>query len=312
MRATQEAQTAPPLAVSPDADQHPTSRRHRQKLWLLFWIIVPLVVGLTLGWAQAGSAKLLPRGTALLFVLSGVMPSWWLYGLVGMALRHLAPRLPRALLLLLAPILAAFLMRPLYVSRYKLFGLSDIAHQYPGLDQPLALALSYLFGNILGIVLFPLIALFFHAMFRLDVLQWIGNITSASQTANTQPNTQPSMLTSMLTGLLTRLPPRLGTNIHVLIAAEHYLRVITDRGEAMVLYRLGDAIRDMAAAGIPGIQVHRSYWIAHAAIVGHVRDGSRLALKTPAGIAVPVSRSYRQGLTRLIHRTGFIGVANVA
>jgi hypothetical protein len=279
MRATQEARTAPPVADTPDADQSRASRRQRQQLWLLFWIIVPVVVGLMLGWAQAGSAKLLPRGTALLFVLSGVLPSWWIYGLVGLAFRRLAPSLPLTPLLVLAPILGSFLMRPLYVSRYALFGLSDVGRHSPGLDQPLALAAFFLFSNLLGILLFPLIALFFHAMFRLDVLQWVTRITPAPQP-----------------GLLTRLPPRLGTNIHVLIAAEHYLRVITDRGEAMVLYRLGDAVRDMAAAGILGIQVHRSYWIARHAIAGHVRDGGRLTLNTPTGLAVPVSRSFRQAL----------------
>ena len=270
----------------PDAAQQAGSRRTRQHLWLLFWLVVPLFIGLMLGWAQAGSAKLLPRGTGLLFVMSGVLPSWWLYGLAGITLRRLFPRLGLPLVLVLSPVIAAFLLSPIYSARYALFGLPDIARKYAEVEQPLSIILTYLYGNTLGIVSFPLIALFFLKMFRLDVLQWIGHITMPE--TPDRPDTQP--------GVLARLPAHLGTDVHALIAAEHYLRVITDRGEAMILYRLGDAIRDMETAQIPGIQVHRSYWIATAAIASHARDGSRLTLTTPTGFTVPVSRSYRQAL----------------
>ena len=277
--AAQEARTAPP-----EAD--PASPVRQRQLWLLFWIGVPLFMGMMLGWAGAGSARLLPRGSAVLFVMSGVIPSWWLYGVVGLLLRRLTPRLPLALQLALPPVIAAFLLDPVYTVRYKLFGLSDVVRTYPGPDEPLQLVMTYIFGNALGIISFPLIALLFHKMFRLDVLQWFSRITPPQSPA--RPDTRP--------GVLARLPAHLGTDIHALVAAEHYLRVVTARGEAMILYRLGDAIRDMEAAGIAGIQTHRSYWIADAAIANHSRDGSRLTLATPSGLAVPVSRSYRQAL----------------
>ena len=280
--AAQEARTAPSEAEPASAAALARSRQ----LWLLFWFGVPLFIGLLLGWAGAGSARLLPKAVGLLFVMSGVLPSWWLYGLTGLTLRRLFPRLALPLVLLLSPVIAAFLLHPVYSARYALFGLPDIARKYAEVEGPLAMILTYLYGNALGIISFPLIALFFLKMFRLDVLQWIGHITAPAAPA--RPDTQP--------GVIARLPAHLGTDIHALVAAEHYLRVVTARGEAMVLYRLGDAIRDMEVAGIPGIQTHRSYWIAQAAIAQHNRDGSRLTLITPTGLAVPVSRSYRQAL----------------
>lgn len=262
----------------------PTRRRH---LWLLFWLVVPLFIGLLLGWAGAGSARQLGRLTGLAFVLSGVLPSWWLYGALGLGLRRLAPRLPLPLLLLLSPVIGSFMLRPLYLGRKALFAIPHFESTYPGLEDPLGFIAISLYGNLMGIVSFPLVALFFHAMFRLDVLQWITQIPSALEARRAA---------ALPPGVLARLPAHLGTDIHALVAAEHYLRVITARGEAMILYRLGDAIRDMDSAGIPGIQTHRSYWIAEAAIARHSRDGSRLTLTTPGGLAVPVSRSYRQAL----------------
>ncbi len=289
MRVTQEARTASFLAVMGSTGADHADQRHRQRLWLLFWLGAPMFMGLLLGWAQAGSARLLDRGPAVLYVMSGVVPSWWLYGLIAAGLRRFVPRLPLTLVLLLAPCLAAFLLRPIYVGRKALFGIPHIDADYPGLEAPFAMLASYLYGNLLGIICFPIIALFFYSLLRIDVLRWITHIGASANAGAPQSATLPS-------GVLARLPLRLGTDVQALVAAEHYLRVITASGEAMVLYRLGDAIRDMELAGIKGIQVHRSYWVATSAIAGHSRDGSRMTLNLVGGLAVPVSRSYRQAL----------------
>jgi hypothetical protein len=286
MSVTQEARTAAPLAATDPSVRKPV---HTTRLLLIFWIGVPLFIGLLLGWAQAGSARQLDRGLALLFVMSGVVPAWWLYGLLGVALRRLMPAIPAALLLMAAPVLASLMLRPLYLGRKALFGIPHNDAAYPGLADPVAMIFSLLYGNLLGIICFPLIALFFRAMFDLDVLR------GRTITGPAQPVEMPRPI-AVQTGLLTRIPPRLGTDVRALVAAEHYLRVITADGETMVLYRLGDAIRDMELAGIKGVQVHRSYWVATGAITGHARDGSRISLAIAGGLTVPVSRSYRQAL----------------
>lgn len=68
----------------------------------------------------------------------------------------------------------------------------------------------------------------------------------------------------------------------------HYLRVVTDRGQALVLYNLGDAI-----AQLPddlGVKAHRSYWVAMDAVEAFARHGREGELRLRDGSRVPVSR----------------------
>jgi hypothetical protein len=82
--------------------------------------------------------------------------------------------------------------------------------------------------------------------------------------------------------------------IIALSAEDHYLRVHTARGEALVLMSLGAG---MAALGPEaGIQVHRSHWIAHPALAdGSARLG-RAGIVLGGGQTLPVSRTGRRRL----------------
>lgn len=77
-------------------------------------------------------------------------------------------------------------------------------------------------------------------------------------------------------------------------AEDHYVRVHTERGEALVLIGLTQA---MAALGEEaGIQVHRSHWVARDALTsGRVRLG-RTSLSLEGGPTLPVSRTGRRRL----------------
>jgi hypothetical protein len=90
--------------------------------------------------------------------------------------------------------------------------------------------------------------------------------------------------------LLSRLPSRLGEEIVALEAEDHYLRIHTTLGSDLVLMRLSDAI----AAIEPdlGLQVHRSWWVAHDAICEIIRSEQRTQLKLRNGLLVPVGRTY--------------------
>ena len=51
----------------------------------------------------------------------------------------------------------------------------------------------------------------------------------------------------------------------------------------------------------PGLRVHRSFWIANAAVTETVQDGRRVFLQLVNGLRIPVSQSYllavrKQGL----------------
>lgn len=90
--------------------------------------------------------------------------------------------------------------------------------------------------------------------------------------------------------LVTALPADRRGTLLALEAEDHYLRVHTDRGSALVHRRLSDALNEVSA--IPGLRVHRSWWVAAAAVEGADRDGDRLSLRLRGGLIVPVSRTY--------------------
>lgn len=95
---------------------------------------------------------------------------------------------------------------------------------------------------------------------------------------------------------LRRIPPKLGTNLLFIATEDHYLRVTTDRGSDLILFRLSDAVAELDPAA--GQQVHRSYWVAWRAITAVQRDGHRTALLLSNGTTIPVSRTYARSLRK--------------
>lgn len=91
---------------------------------------------------------------------------------------------------------------------------------------------------------------------------------------------------------LDRLPPRLGRQLLALSAEDHYLRVHTTLGDDLLLCRLSEA--EVELASFPGLRVHRSWWVARAAVTGSRRMGEKQVLTLNNGLEVPVSRTYLQ------------------
>jgi len=89
--------------------------------------------------------------------------------------------------------------------------------------------------------------------------------------------------------LLARLPAAVGEELLALEAEDHYVRVHTARGSALLLMRFADAIAELD--GRPGLQVHRSWWVARTAVTGAVKAGRRASLVLVGGLIVPVSRA---------------------
>lgn len=90
--------------------------------------------------------------------------------------------------------------------------------------------------------------------------------------------------------LLDRMPPGKRAPLVALSGEDHYTRVRTTRGEEMVLMRLSDAIRE--AAPTKGLRVHRSHWVALAAVTSVQRDGDRAQVSLISGGDIPVSRAH--------------------
>ncbi|MCF2860466.1 LytTR family transcriptional regulator [Pseudoalteromonas sp. SMS1] len=71
---------------------------------------------------------------------------------------------------------------------------------------------------------------------------------------------------------------------------DHYLRVITDNGEHLLLMRFKDALQLLDT--FPGFQTHRSWWVAKDAVSATKKTGRKLILVLENGDEVPVSQTY--------------------
>ena len=103
--------------------------------------------------------------------------------------------------------------------------------------------------------------------------------------AGLPPQTPPAMV--QMPDRPARLPVTLGA-IHALRGEDHYVRVIGERGEQLVLMRLRDAIADLEASA--GVQVHRSWWVAADGVAKVTRTGRTAEILLKNGSVVPVSR----------------------
>ena len=67
------------------------------------------------------------------------------------------------------------------------------------------------------------------------------------------------------------------------------MRAHTAKGSDLVLMPMKDAIAELA--GVEGMQVHRSWWVAKAAVVQAVSEGRNISLRLSNGLDAPVSRA---------------------
>lgn len=94
--------------------------------------------------------------------------------------------------------------------------------------------------------------------------------------------------------ILQRLPGDDRARILRISVRDHYVEIVTDRSREKVLMRFSDAIAE--AEGIPGLQVHRSHWVAEDAVRGVEREKGRMFLTLADGSRVPVSRGFRDAV----------------
>ncbi|MGH1444764.1 MAG: LytTR family DNA-binding domain-containing protein [Cognatishimia sp.] len=94
--------------------------------------------------------------------------------------------------------------------------------------------------------------------------------------------------------ILRRLPfDKRGALISISVN-DHYVDVITDKGQELLLLRLSDAMAEVGET--KGMQVHRSHWVALDQITSARRDGAKAILTMSDGRDIPASRTYVSAL----------------
>jgi hypothetical protein len=89
---------------------------------------------------------------------------------------------------------------------------------------------------------------------------------------------------------------KLSTNIYaaplLLQAQEHYLDVTTEFGSELILYKFGQAVKEIPDSF--GVQVHRSFWVAKQNVSGWSATDTGIKVFVHQGKPVPVSRRFEQ------------------
>jgi len=90
------------------------------------------------------------------------------------------------------------------------------------------------------------------------------------------------------TPFLDRLPIAWRDQLIALEMEDHYVRAHGPGISTLILLRMRDAEGELA--GLDGLRVHRSWWVARSAVEQVLRDGRNLKLRLKGGLEAPVAR----------------------
>jgi DNA-binding LytR/AlgR family response regulator len=85
--------------------------------------------------------------------------------------------------------------------------------------------------------------------------------------------------------------------IVALSAEDHYVRVRTDRGQALILMNFANAVAALGPDA--GVRIHRSHWVSRALAAKTTTSGSRNGIRVGDDTVLPVSRAGRKLLNEL-------------
>ena len=232
---------------------------------MVFWAVVSLLMIAT---GPFGTYAALGVSLRALFWLSVVTVSALFSLFLHFALRHFAPELAPRYAPVLAAVVATAVLGPLL---YVL--ITVILPQ--GVPQQRS------FGEILLLV----------AALKLgrSALRFAEDPTpeAPAQEAEPEDSAPPCRL-------LQRIDPAARGSLWSISVRDHYVDVTTSAGTTSLLMRLADAIAETEP--VEGAQIHRSHWVAWAAVTAVEREGAKVFLRLQNGARVPVSKNHRDKL----------------
>lgn len=90
--------------------------------------------------------------------------------------------------------------------------------------------------------------------------------------------------------LINELPLEKRGRLICLQMDDHYLNIVTDKGQHLLLIRFKDAL--LKLENYDGFQTHRSWWVSREAVAASKKEGRKLILIMENGLEVPVSQTY--------------------
>lgn len=116
-------------------------------------------------------------------------------------------------------------------------------------------------------------------------------ILAAERAANEQPSTTETKDSlAAAKAIIEQLPANKRGQLLAIETQDHYLKIYTDKGHHLVLMRLKDALTVLQ--DYPGLQIHRSWWVAEYAIKEIQKADRKVWLVLTNEVQAPVSRTY--------------------
>lgn len=262
---------------------------------LIFYVGIPVALGVSFGLARAGMlAPALPRPVSLIYWVALLMVLWLL---MDAATRLVSAatvrwRMPLWALLILGGMLETIVGTP-YIGLHQRFFASFLppdtlfAPYFEGeFRDALTSMPRWLLQNAGAITLWAAANYFFDRFVGLPRF-------ARAQPGREQPGpavVAPTPSDSSLSRLMEKLPATARGDVIALSAEDHYVRVVTTRGSALVYGK----VTALASSMPPdwGVRVHRSHWVSRSAARRlHQRDG-KYRLTIEGGTEIPVSERY--------------------
>jgi hypothetical protein len=258
-----------------------------------FFVALPVLISLPLGWYQAGAAALLPSkvGAIVLWSCQWLL-SWWIAEILFQAarfgLRGVTLRLWPALVLAAVgnALLASF-----YAAPY--FGL---VAEWSGSDARLPTGPGG--RNLLD----PAYLWMLTQATAPGAILWIGLRATFEHLRPTAPRPgpqDPARASSASIAPPLRATPLLNAasaqgiapaDILAVTAEDHYVRIHAVDRSLLLTWRFADALRDLSA--LDGVQTHRSAWVRLSAVRALERTGSKRAVRVASGELFPLSERH--------------------
>lgn len=276
---------------------------------LVAHVWMPLFFGVVFGWLRVSRTHDWEFLPALTYWILAVQLCWLVQGgATWVVQRMLAPWRPRLLWLLLmgsavGTPLVDVVMRML-VESYHLWVIP------PELHEPLPpMSLETLVsGHVIGVFIWVVsnlaivhvlgFARFGFAAGPAPVVAPKGTAAVGQSAAGQSAAAPAEVAGDAMPAFVARLNRPVGRLV-MLKAEQHYLRVVGELGEDLIHYRISDAVGELEGM-VPGLRVHRSFWVARHAVSHSERGARGLALRLRTGELVPVSRNCRE----MVHAAG--------
>ena len=250
-----------------------------RKIEIVRMLLLPAVVGIVLGWTGSGTVDAATRVLAT-FLWIAQSTLGWLAAHVG---TRLICRPARKWGFPLWATLAAGLLAagpatlPINLGMGSLF--AELGFQRRGIESLSHFSLAdMLSSSAIPMLMWVGINLAFHRFARLPMY---GYAAAARPEAAAAPAKRPAP------PFMQKMRPALRGRIFAVEAELHYIRVHTEHGSDLFLYRFSDAVGELSQ--LPGAQVHRSWWVADDVVV---RRSARI-VELANGLNVPIGRSFR-------------------